>query len=294
MNRLMKRIFALILAMMMLSSMGALAEEDVDTSDWMVIRETQDGTIDDYDGNGESETLSFTMQVDEYGDGGFTIGVGDQTISVESCVTLSGHVYALKMCYGSYYNPTGFRGTLLMVDEYGPSDDPITYCFFYTDGTLYNVGTIPSLAEAMSINEDGLITTQVRANHLGTWSRPADYELAQGFDTDSDDLVYYYQMTEVPRDIYPMGTIVKLTEDLPLLASRYDTESTLMLAADQQAVLTATDDCRWLYVTGTSDDGTIGGWVKLGTTEDGYTDAVIIDGVATDVNSVFKGILYSD
>ena len=288
----MKRIFALILAMLMLLSAGAFAEEAANTGDLMTIRETQDGARDDYDGDGNAETLSFSTKLDEYDDGSFTIGVGDQTLTVDGCIALSGKVYALKLVYGSYYNPVGFWGTLFMANEYGPSDDPLTYCFFYTDGKLYNVGEIPSSPDAMSVNMDGLITTQVRAAHIGTWSRPADYKLASGHDWSTDNATAFYQMIEIPRDDYPMGMIVDLKIDLPLLASRFDADASATLTANQQVVLAATDDCRWLYVS--SLDGETAGWVKLTGATVAVTDGVVVNGQATDVNDVFGNILYAD
>lgn len=288
----MKRIFALILAMLMLLSAGAFAEEAANTGDLMTIRETQDGARDDYDGDGNAETLSFSTKLDEYDDGSFTIGVGDQTLTVDGCMALSGKVYALKLAYGSYYNPVGFWGTLFMANEYGPSDDPLTYCFFYTDGKLYNVGEIPSSPDAMSVNMDGLITTQVRAARIGTWSRPADFKLASGVRWNDESSDVFYQMIEIPRDVYPMGMIVDLKIDLPLLASRFDTDASVTLTANQQVVLAATDDCRWLYVS--SLDGETAGWVKLTGSTDAFTDGVIVNGQATDVNDVFGNILYAD
>ena len=292
MNEPMKRIFALILAMLMLLSAGAFAEEAGNNGDLMIIRETQDGASDDYDGDGKTEALSFAAKLDEYGDGSFTIGVGDQTLSIDGCMALSGKVYALKLAFGSYYPPVGFWGTLFMANEFGPSDDPLTYCFFYTDGKLYNVGAIPSAPDAMSVNMDGLITTQVRAARIGTWSRPADYKLASGHDWSSDNAIAYYQMTEIPRDVYPMGMIVDLKIDLPLLASRYDADASATLKAGRQVVLAATDDCRWLCVS--SLDGETSGWVKLTGATDTFTDGVVVNGQATDVNDVFGNILYAD
>ncbi len=168
----------------------------------------------------------------------------------------------------------------------------MTYCFFYTDGKLYNVGEIPASPDAMSVNMDGLITTQVRAVHVGTWSRPADYKLASGHDWSTDNATAFYQMTEIPRDVYPMGMIVDLKADLPLLASRYDADASATLTANQQVVLAATDDCRWLYVS--SLDGETAGWVKLTGSTDAFTDGVIVNGQATDVNDVFGNILYAD
>ena len=292
MNEPMKRIFALILAMLMLLSAGAFAEEADNKGGLMTICETQDGASDDYDGDGKTETISFASKLDEYGDGSFTIGVGDQTLSIDGCVALSGKVYTLKLAFGSYYNPTGFWGTLFMADEFGSSDDPLTYCFFYTDGKLYNVGTIPSSPDALNVNMDGLITTQVRAAHIGRWSRPADYKLASGYDWSSDNATASYQITEIPRDVYPMGMIVDLKTDLPLLASRYDADASATLTANQQVVLAATDDCRWLYVT--SLDGETAGWVKLADSADEFVDGVILNGQATDVNDIFGNILYAD
>ena len=76
------------------------------------------------------------------------------------------------------------------------------------------------------------------------------------------------------------------------LASRYDADASATLKAGQQVVLAATDDCRWLCVS--SLDGETSGWVKLIGATDTFTDGVVVNGQATDVNDVFGNILYAD
>lgn len=250
-----------------------------------------DGTSADFDGDGTAETLSFVAGGEEYGPGWFTLSVGGQSVTVEGCESLTGRIAALKLTSTTYYNPGAFWGTLFLVDEYGPSSDPLSYCYLYTGGQLYDVGTIPALSEAITLTADGTLTTRIRASHVGTWSRPADYELAQG-DTWTDGHQTFYRLIEVPRDIYPMGMIVTLKEDLPLSATRSDTDATRLLEANQQVILAATDDARWLYVT--SMDGETAGWVSFEAADSGYGERVLIDGVATPIDDVFADIVYAD
>lgn len=288
MKRMLLMGLALILSLGLIS--GAALAEELTLPDG-VVTVLSDGSTADFDGDGTAETLSFVAGGEEYGPGWFTLAVGDQNVTVENCESLTGRIAALKLSSTTYYNPGAFWGTLFLVDEYGPSSDPLSYCYLYTGGQLYDVGTIPALSEAIACNWDGTLTTNIRASYIGTWSRPADYELASGTRW-TDGYQVYYRLSEVPRDIYPMGMIVTLNEDLPLYAARYDTDATRLLEYGQQVILAATDDARWLYVT--SMDGETAGWVVFEVGASGYGESILIDGIATPIDDVFADIVYAD
>ena len=87
-----------------------------------------------------------------------------------------------------------------------------------------------------------------------------------------------------------MGMIVTLNQNLSLKATRFDSEASIDLAAGQQIILVASDDVHWLYVS--NMDGTIGGWVEFNGAD--YSEMINVIGTCTDIDDVFKHILYAD
>ena len=282
-----KSVLALLIALaMILCAIPAMAENDA-------ITEITTGTERDFDGDETAETLTFTPAEPDENDeiNGFTIAVGDDSYTMDDAWNLAGKVYAVNLGRGLYYNPEMCWGTLFMVPEYGPSDDPYTYCYLYTNGRLFDVGAIPSLPEGMTADADGRITCHIRANHIGTWSRFAEYKLASGYKWGGDvDYEEYYRIAEVPQDAYAMGMIVTLNQDLTLKATRFDSEASIDLAAGQQVILAASDDVHWLYVS--NMDGANGGWVEFDGAD--YPEKVSVNGAYTDIDDVFANILYAD
>ena len=249
----------------------------------------------DFDNDGAMETFHVVFSVDEYDDGGFMLAVGSSAVIQEDCCGLMKTVYVMRVGWTGYsaFTDDDYYATLFMVPEYGPSDDPYTYCYLYVDGNLIEVGEIPSMPYNMAADRlTGTITTQVRADMVGTWSRPADYILARGFSWDDENFYSYYHLAEVPRPIYPFGMIVSLKEELPLLASQTDRVyyDILLPEKNEQVILAATDDRRWLYVT--SLDGYTGGWVKMSRVD--WETMLTVDDEEMDINDVFGDILYAD
>lgn len=282
-----KSILAILVCMaLILCAIPALAEG-------CAIAQISDGTTLDFDGDGAQETLTFTFEApNEYDEiNGFTLTVGDQTVAVDDATVLAGKVYAVSMVRGIYCEPGLCWGTLFMVPEFGMSDDPYSYCYLYTDGKLTDVGGICSLPDGMVLGADGCISCQIRANHLGTWSRYSVFELANGISFGADDSYQeHYHLCEVRQDLYAMGMIVDLKKDLALKDTRYDAEASREIKAGQKVILAATDDVRWVYVT-TMDD-TVGGWVDF-ICED-YPDMINVNGTYTDIDEVFDNIIYAD
>ncbi len=284
----MRRSFLAILISMalILCAVPALAQSDE-------IVQTCDGTAYDFDGDGAEETLNFTLgETDEYDEiHGFTIGIDGQWFAVDDTMMLAGDIYMIRLGYGVYYDPEFCWGTLFMVPEYGASDDPYTYCYLYTGGKLMDVGAIHSLPDGMKIGANGCITCQVRADHIGTWSRYAEFQLAHGYKWDDDgNFEEYYRLCEVPQDIYAMGMIVNLKQNIDLKASRFDDETTLRLEAGQQVILAASDDVCWLYVT--DMQGAVGGWMRFN--GDDYPEMAEVNGRWKNIDDVFANILYAD
>lgn len=279
----MKRICILTLIAMMVLDMLTVSVAEAPQIKLHAIGEKY---VDDLDGSGTKSTVEIQTALNEYGDGDITVIVNDQSFTVESC-------FSVAEDYATVQIPDQAQGfyTLIMPHEYGPSDDPVTYMFMYKDGVLYDLGMVPSALESIAFDESGDFTAIIRARLLGTWYRSADYVIASAYhwDATAEQLTEEYLVTEVPRDVYPMGQIVTLLKNLPVLASRYDTEPVKTLTAGEKAIISATDDCRWLYVV--DADLNEGGWVKM---QGEYSAMLQIGESWVDEYEVFDGLVYAD
>ncbi len=289
----MKKFALLLLALTIaLSAANALADQYPGAEPWTIYM-LDDGAVNDFDGDGDEEAFSFAMTGDpDSWDGSFTLTVDGLSVTQENCCELAGEVYVIHLGWSSYYSTgSGYYASIFMVPEYGPSDDPYTYCYLYEDGELIDVGGLPALPHNMSADPStGMISVQIRADMVGTWSRPADYILATGYSWDEERYERYRRLAEVPRSIYPMGMIVTLKQELPLMASQYDRIFSDTLAPDQQVILAATDDVRWLYVT--SLDGQTRGWVKMTRVE--WQTKIAVGDIDVNIDDVFGDIMYAD
>ena len=281
---IMKKLLALLLGVALILALAAPALAETDQKG-LKIYEVADGASDDFDGDETPEQVAFATEVDEYGDGSFTLTVGGKTVSEEYCCALDPTLRAMK-----YGGEDYVMYTLFMVSENGPSDDPYTYCYLYNDGELLNVGAIPALATDFDVSEDGVISTSVRTDMLGTWWRPATFVLASGYDWESENYAATFAMVEAPQDLYPMRFVVDLKVDLPVRASRFDMGASETIRGGQKLALTATDDVRWVHVS--TLDGKQKGWIRVNIAEYPYT--VDIGGTWTDQAQVFGNLLYAD
>lgn len=278
----MKKLFVVIIAVILFSAV--LAEDAYEKKAWNIYQIEGPLTLD-FDGDETAETVNVSFALNEYDDGAFTLSVGESSLTVKDCVSLQKKLYAMKLGDESYW-----YATLFMVNEYGPSDDPITYCFIYSDGRLSNIGMIPALVDSFSVSEDGVVTTSIRADMIGTWSRPADYSIAQCFEYSEDSFAISYAMIENPRALYPMNMIVTLKKDIVLSSSVYATDATVQMKAGLKVVLSASDDVSRLCIS--ELNGRKRGWMSMKQTD--WQDSVLVDGKYIPVDEVFDGIFYAD
>lgn len=279
----MKKLFMLLMVLALAAAPLAANAEGA------VLTKIENGASGDFDGDGTTETVAFATQRDEYDDGGFTLTVGGTTVSQENCIALSEELYAVSVPYDAYYAENDLMGTLFMAFEYGPSDDPVSYCYFYTDGALYDAGTIEALPTAMQFFGREIRTT-LRSDLLGTWSRPATFVLGYGHSMEGDEYKSDYHLAEVPQDVYAMGLISKTKVELPLQVSRTDDASAGTIPAGAKLTFAATDNLHWVYAE--SMDGGVRGWFYVDSSD--YPTMVRVNGTMTSADEVFDNLMYAD
>ena len=162
---MMKKIALLLAALLCLCIFAASAEDEAVI--WEICK-AENGTVMDFDNDGIPEMVRVLFLLDEYEDGDFVLSVGNSIVTVRDCIGLEQEIYVMKAGYGWYC-----YGTVFMINEYGPSDDPLTYCFLYTEGELVELGCIPAMVSTFTVSNDGMITTKIRAGMVGTWYVPS-------------------------------------------------------------------------------------------------------------------------
>lgn len=277
----MKKLIAILMGLMLALPFAANAESG--------LTKIENGAVGDFDGDGVEEPVAFTTERDEYGDGGFVLTVGDNTVKRDGCISLSEDLYAVSVPRNAYYDADGLMGTLFIASEYGPSDDPVSYFYFYSDGVLYDAGMIEALPTGMGFS-GRMIETQLRSDLLGTWSRPATFVLAYGSAMVGEDYEETYHLTEVPQDVYAMGLIAETKVDLPLQASRTDDTEVGVIAAGSKIAFGATDNRNWVYAE--SLDGQVAGWFYVDASD--YPTMVRVSGNLLEADSVFSNLMYAD
>lgn len=267
--------------LMALSALGTVCAEAVAMPDVGVILPLENGVRLDLDGDGAADDVQFApaeRKDEDYFD--YTLSVNGQTVSGEG-VSLNPQLYALKL--------DEYSGTLLLVSDYGPSDDPLTHFYLYESGALLPAGIIEAMPESMRVDR-GVITAPVRGRVLYTWYHDADFALARAcaYDSEGEFVQQAPAMHIVPRFAYPMSLIVTLKVDLPLQATMTDERVATTLKAGSKAVLCASDDVEWVCVQD-MDSGEYG-WLRL--SQDG-TECVV-NGASIIGEDVFDGLIYAD
>lgn len=235
----------------------------------------------------EPAVVTFSFTRDEYDTAtGYTLGVGEQSVTGEG-FNLTEEVWALKT--------VGMGDTLLLVSEYGPSDDDACYVYLYDGETLHDIGIIGTLPQNITLSP-GLITGFVRGLILQTWYRPADFVVSHNYsyNEQTGETIDTPRIVEVPRAVYPMGTQVTLKVDLDaLIQPQQGAPVALKLKAGEQVVLAASDDVAWVYIEALAgrEDGPHAGWFFVGLNT---YDSVPLGKKMLPSTEVFDGLWFAD
>lgn len=233
----------------------------------------------DMDGDGTLDSIEYTITTDEEGyDTGYTLRINDTAVTAYGC-SMNRQLYALRL------EDSG-DSIFLMVSDYGPSDDPETTFYYFKDGMIRSAGTIYAMPEEMEISEKGVITATVRGSVLYTWFHEANFAFGVGYDEEWNASYYIYQ---IPHYVYPMGILVTLKVDLPLVISMTDSEVSATLPAGSQAIICASDDVGWIYIQ--AIDSLECGWVKV--TGDSKCDCIVGNEILSSYD-VFDGLIFAD
>ena len=268
----MKKILTMLLVLsVILVPLSAFAEE-------LVKLENSDAVDLDDDGSLDSVSLSIVPDEEDETFGHYTLTVNGLSAEGDG-ISLTGELYAGKL---------GYQGELLLVPEYGMSDDDCCHAYLFDGDRLIFVGDIPTSPSSVEIS-DNIITCSVRGKTLMTWFRPADYVLSFNYGSGRYPEIAPL-IVEAPRASYPLGVTVTLKTEVSLKALPIPGAETVgTLAEGDTAVIASTDDANWIYLYPLSGEDEIrGGYVFIRDFD------VFADEGRIGSWDVFDGLLFAD
>ena len=270
----MKKVICVLLIFLMMTGTAYAEETILPVGEIMPISA---GDAFDFDEDGVPETLEYEILRSEDGyDEGYRLKIGDSEVTADGWC-MNEELYVLKL--DDYTTP------LLMVSDYGPSDDYETHFYLYENSSLLSAGTIASLPEGMRVR-DGVITASVRGEILYTWFHDEDFALARALGEDGQISA---AMHRIPRALYPMSLIVTMKTDLPLLVSQTNPDVSATVYTGEQVILCASDDVEWVYIESLETESA--GWMQVNR-EMGFECIVGEELLFSD--NVFDGLLFAD
>ncbi len=250
-----------------------------------------DGVCLDLNNDGKGEVIHFKIikndndssYIDEY-----TLSVGNRQVKTD-IIRPSGEFY------GALLGGNPYNGIQILINGDGPSSDPNYDIYHYQDNQLLYVNNLSGSPESIQINNHGF-TGSKRGHILQTWYREADYVIM--FKEHYWSLESEYTrpiISEVPRDLYTMGNIVKLKQDLALHLSRTNTTGKITFPKGMKVCLATSDDVEWVYIVPVDKTNIScfmsGGWLKF---KIGTFNTCLIDSREICADDLFDGLTLYD
>ena len=151
------------------------------------------------------------------------------------------------------------KNILLIVDEYGPSDDPVSTFYRYTEESLKYLGQIPAAPDNL-VADGGVIKTRIRCGVMGTMAIETQYMVDQNntLTRMNQDVYTYSKNFRYPSEEDDFFAYLK--QNLIVHEER-DAATAATEMTPQNVRFPYTDSENWVYVEGSTGQG---GWLYVG------------------------------
>ena len=203
----------------------------------------------DLDGDGKKDSISVVFDdFDRYHYQKFTIKIGGQALMRRGDSILP-KIFVVDI------DKEDGRKEVIICDD-GPSDDPISHCFSFQYGELYDLGTLQGHPEntrsLFKINGDGTVTTAARSDLLQTWWCGMPYRL--------DEWTHRFELVE--QKVYDSNAKYPVTvkKSFKVYRDKSTSAQTYTLKAGQKITLNGTDNGQWVRF---ADSKGKTGWILM-------------------------------
>lgn len=219
--------------------------------------EIKSGEQYDFDGDGEKETIEFTIVTSDEAEEGYKLSING--VEKEGMLIMpTGKVYI-----GSLYSNSSLQ---ILIDEYGYSYDNGTIIFSYENNQIYELGRIGGLVEEIKRLGDGMFQFSQRAETLQTWCHPRKFYLANSYyydessENEEEKSIVMPKLVYMPNELYPVGTQVKLKRDIKLLKTQSLIADDVVIDKGEFITIVACDDEEWIYLNNNEGKS---GWLQM-------------------------------
>ncbi|WP_054869955.1 YARHG domain-containing protein [Caloranaerobacter sp. TR13] len=162
----------------------------------------------------------------------------------------------------------------IIISDYGPSDDYISYFYYFDGEDIIKMGNTEGLFEyGIKIDGTGKFSVRTRGKILQTWFFDKYYTLTKE-----------HKLVEIPQDIYITNYDVFVKKPIKLLRNRNNSDDYFVLHEGQKATIVGTDDKEWCLIeTATGERG----WFAV----DNFS---IIRSEGLHAYKIFAGLCYAD
>ncbi len=219
--------------------------------------EIKSGEQYDFDGDGEKETIEFSIANRDDAEEGYKLSIND--VKKEGRLNMpTGKVYI-----GSLYSNSSLQ---ILIDEYGYSYDYATVIFSYENNQIYELGRIGGLVEEIKRLGDGMFQFSQRAETLQTWWHPRKFYLANSYyydessENEEEKSIIMPKLVYMPNELYPVGTQVKLKRNIKLLKTQSLIADDVVIDRGEFITIVACDDEEWIYLDNNEGKS---GWLQM-------------------------------
>lgn len=93
----------------------------------------------------------------------------------------------------------------IVISEYGPSSDDLTYFYYYNGSKLISMGELNGLYKHIKITNDGVVETYNRSDAFGTFFYPQQYRLTEE-----------HKFSPIQKELYEIDIDVTVKQPVPV------------------------------------------------------------------------------
>ena len=203
----------------------------------------------DQDGTEERISLSVDYQYPNEIENKYVLQAGDLSVT-DTGEAMDNEIWGFSL---------DGKNILLIVDEYGPSDDPVSTFYRYTEESLKYLGQIPAAPDNL-VADGGVIKTRIRCSVMGTMAIETQYMVDQNntLSRMNQDVYTYSKNFRYPSEEDDFFAYLK--QNL-IVHEKRDAASAATEMTPQNVRFPYTDSENWVYVEGSTGQG---GWLYVG------------------------------
>ena len=239
------------------------SNKDIENKD-KTVKDIQSSEVD-LNGDGIKDKIKFEPLGDKEELNGFRLEVNNLIIE-RSAEYLDGSYSVVDIDTRDKYKE-------IVISEFGPSDDELTYFYYYNGIELIFMGELKGLHKHIKMNGKGILETFDRNDFFGTLFYQQEYRLTN-----------QHKFTPIPKDMYDIKITVTIKQLVPMRDFKNRNIIIRDLEIGEKIEVISTDFKEWFFIR---DSANKEGWFCV-------EDIKRLYGEELYYPDIFDGVVYAD